>query len=53
MKINEEKETIIKRPSTKLVNFKVDMKDCHEGIENCNYEKFVNRKFVIENTMPW
>lgn len=47
MKINEQKENIIKITSTKLFNFKIDMKDCHEGGENYNYEKFVNRKPVI------
>lgn len=47
MKINEQKENIIKMSSTKFFNFKIDVKDCHEGIENYNYEKFVNRKPVI------
>lgn len=48
MKINEQKENIIKISSTKkLFNFKIDMKDCHEGGENYNYEKSVNRKPVI------
>lgn len=53
MKINEQKKNIIKRSSTKLVSLKVDMKDCHEGIEKCDYEKLVNRKLVMESGLPW